>query len=190
MLLCCIDFIIIYWAVKIFTPVLQMSEVSMDSGHGTMPIMGCARPSISARGHILPAFPIKKLKSQISEDDEQSKCSINGGECHKWSGSNCSHQSQRHLPSPPVREKERWRICSCSFISVVFILFDYIWYAYAIVLLPLFCLGVLLLTHCFVIFAALKFWSSNPVLHIFLHLKSAKLLCYLTMTGGLFDTVH
>lgn len=80
---------------------LQMSEMSMDSGRGTIATVNSTRSSTSSRGHPMPAFPIAKVQTQISEDEEQSGHS--GGQGHPW-----SQGGQRQPPpSPPVRERDR-----------------------------------------------------------------------------------
>lgn len=83
---------------------LQMSEMSMDSGRGTIATVNSTRSSTSSRGRPMPAFPIAKVQSQISEDEEQSGHSgRDRGQGHPW-----SQGGQRQPPpSPPVRERDR-----------------------------------------------------------------------------------
>lgn len=82
---------------------LQMSEMSMDSGRGTIATVTSTRSSTSSRGRPMPAFPIAKVQSQICEDEEQSGHSgRDGAQGHPW-----SQGGQRQPPpSPPVRERD------------------------------------------------------------------------------------
>ncbi|KAK7496406.1 hypothetical protein BaRGS_00012328 [Batillaria attramentaria] len=89
--------------------IAQMPEMSIDSGRGTIATVASTRSSASTQPRPLPAFPIKELQSQISEDEEGSRCSGDGEKgSYQWSGSSHSrtHHSQRIPPSPPVRERD------------------------------------------------------------------------------------
>lgn len=88
--------------------IAQMPEMSIDSGRGTIATVASSRSSTQARP--VPAFPIKELQSQISEDDEGSRCSGDGerGSSLQWSGSghSVSRPGHRVPPSPPIRERD------------------------------------------------------------------------------------
>lgn len=80
----------------------------MDSGRGTIATVNSTRSSSSSRGRPMPAFPMKNVQSQISEDEEQFDYSgDDGGQMPPWSGGGQVPRAQRHPPpSPPVRDRD------------------------------------------------------------------------------------
>ena len=91
----------------------QYSELSMDSGRGTMATVLSGRSAISTRGKPFPAFPIRDLHSQISEDDERVLNSqwYTGSDPGSYTGHGSTSSQQRHPPSPPVRLRDRYINC-------------------------------------------------------------------------------
>ncbi|XP_041359491.1 serine/threonine-protein kinase PLK4-like isoform X2 [Gigantopelta aegis] len=86
----------------------KYSELSMDSGRGTMATVLSGRSAVSTRGKPFPAFPIRDVQSQISEDDERVLGSqwYTGSDTGSYTGYGTTSSQQRHPPSPPVRLRD------------------------------------------------------------------------------------